>query len=143
MRRAWIVLAGCAALGLVGCFIVTGNSDGYAPPPAPPLSISDSGCAGDGACINLTACQNAQECDGGVCCLVVSGTASGTNFALTGAVAACQATCQGLAVQLCNPASDAGECGQSSTCDTHSCGFSGNDVVLNACSGLVLGSACH
>jgi hypothetical protein len=122
-RRAPLLGVVASGVALVGCFVVTGSTDGYQRAPF------DAGAAdADGAAVGLSlACLSAADCphDAGaqICCLVPS--------SLTSAAAACQgAPCSGsFSVQLCKTSS---ECA-SASCISQQCAFAGATITLQAC----------
>jgi hypothetical protein len=120
------VLGLAAAIFTLGCFLVTGGTDGYQ------RATQDAGGGTDDAGGLVLGCVSAADCtgDGGpqgsqICCL----TPSPSSF-----VAACQpAPCGGsFSLQLCKTNA---ECGDAS-CTSQECTYSGSAVTLQACGSI-------
>ncbi len=99
MRRAWSIVGGLA-LGavLVGCLIVTGDTDDYKPLPA-----------------TAALCRAAADCNGNeagplLCCITLDDGGSPT--------LACQTSCALPKYQSCGGEA---ECGDTGTCSPHTC----------------------
>jgi hypothetical protein len=116
MRTILVSVAVAAWLGLAGCMLFTGGTDGY--------SAAGGGSAGQ-SCTSAADCGDA----GSVCCLVVSASTPSTN-------GTCAPTCNipSSYPQLC--ATNA-ECGDAGPCTMQSCtvSVSGTSVPvpLQAC----------
>jgi len=122
MRAFLVVAAVTLSSLLVGCFLITGSTDGYnsAPAPSPSSDGAAATCAPDAECIALT-CLGTSDCAdaGKVCCL---GSAGG------GVSSACQSKCSGP--QFCKGDSD---CPNGGSCTSQSCSGNGVSAVIQAC----------
>ncbi|HEY8040389.1 MAG TPA: hypothetical protein VIF15_11375 [Polyangiaceae bacterium] len=103
MLRSVLPAALALAVGLVGCILFTGGTDGYSVPPPVP-------------------CQSAADCSSKqVCCAAQSSSSSVTET--------CQSACGALAVQICVAAD---EC-DTGKCVAQSCAVDGGAVAFRAC----------
>jgi hypothetical protein len=121
-------LTAYVSIGLSGCLLITGSTDGY--------QLADTGtggamCAGDARCAGrLLGCSSAAACttDGGVevCCLVPA-SASGACSAQACAPAP-------FGAQLCETSA---ECAGGLECVTQQCMFGGAATTIQACGNIL------